>query len=99
MSHYESFLIPYFFLSALAQWFGHYSWGHDGGKLYRNEVHDNYGYGFDPHDDSDKVEIIENVVYNNGWHGISECTHNRVYTMYPDIGFVSIIAPPEIRKT
>lgn len=26
-------------------WFGHYSWGHDGGKWQYNTVHDNYGYG------------------------------------------------------
>ncbi|CBJ32091.1 Mannuronan C-5-epimerase [Ectocarpus siliculosus] len=52
-------------------WFGHYSWGHDGGKWQYNTVHDNYGYGFDPHDDSDKLRIIGNEVYNNGWHGIN----------------------------
>ncbi|CAM9267840.1 unnamed protein product, partial [Ascophyllum nodosum] len=51
-------------------WFGHYSWGHNGGKWQYNEVHDNIGYGFDPHDDSDNVKIIGNTVYNNGWHGI-----------------------------
>ena len=56
----------------IAQWFGHYSWGHNGGKWTRNEVHDNHGYGFDPHDDSDNVEITGNTVYNNGWHGISK---------------------------
>lgn len=36
------------------------------------QVHDNVGYGFDPHDDSDYVTINNNHVYNNGWHGISE---------------------------
>eukprot|EP00904_Undaria_pinnatifida_P001001 jgi/Undpi1/10901/HiC_scaffold_3.g01427.m1 len=68
-------------------WFGHYSWGHDGGNWNNNEVHDNYGYGFDPHDDSDNVNIIGNTVYNNGWHGIiasKRCTditikRNTVY--------------------
>ncbi|CAM9267689.1 unnamed protein product, partial [Ascophyllum nodosum] len=30
----------------------------------------NHGYGFDPHDDSDHVKIIDNHVYENGWHGI-----------------------------
>lgn len=64
--------------SDVAQWFGHYSWGHNGGKWTNNEVHDNYGYGFDPHDDSDNVEISGNKVYNNGWHGISE-SHNITY--------------------
>lgn len=51
-------------------WFGHYSWGHNGGNWSMNEVHDNHGYGFDPHDDSDNVVISGNKVYNNGWHGI-----------------------------
>eukprot|EP00904_Undaria_pinnatifida_P001002 jgi/Undpi1/10902/HiC_scaffold_3.g01428.m1 len=68
-------------------WFGMYSWGHDGGKWYNNEVHDNIGYGFDPHDDSDKMRIVGNTVYNNGWHGIiasKRCTdvvikRNEVY--------------------
>ncbi|CAM9171351.1 unnamed protein product [Ectocarpus sp. 12 AP-2014] len=68
-------------------WFGHYSWGHDGGKWQYNTVHDNHGYGFDPHDDSDKLKIIGNEVYNNGWHGIiasKRCTditikENTVY--------------------
>ena len=54
------------------QWFGHYSWGHDGGNWNYNEVYDNHEYGFDPHDDSDNVNIIGNTVYNNGNHGISE---------------------------
>lgn len=54
------------------QYFGHYSWGHDGGKWQYNTVHDNEIYGFDPHDDSDNIKIIGNTVYNNGVHGISE---------------------------
>ena len=44
------------------QWFGHYSYGHQGGKWNYNVVHDNVGYGFDPHDDSDHLEIIGNTV-------------------------------------
>ncbi len=40
------------------------------------QVHDNVGYGFDPHDDSDYVTINNNHVYNNGWHGISEYKHD-----------------------
>lgn len=36
------------------------------------QVHDNIGYGFDPHDDSDYVTINNNHVHHNGWHGISE---------------------------
>ena len=33
-------------------------------------MHDNSGYGFDPHDDSDFLTIHDNEVYNNGYHGI-----------------------------
>eukprot|EP00904_Undaria_pinnatifida_P001709 jgi/Undpi1/11539/HiC_scaffold_30.g13836.m1 len=68
-------------------WFGHYSFGHQGGRWTNNEVNDNFGYGFDPHDDSDFVEISNNKVYNNGDHGIiasKRCTdiiisNNEVY--------------------
>ncbi|CAM9470339.1 unnamed protein product, partial [Choristocarpus tenellus] len=58
--------------------FGHYSYGHQGGNWSYNIVHDNAGYGFDPHDDSDFVTISNNHVYNNGWHGIiasKRCDH------------------------
>ena len=33
-------------------------------------MHDNSGYGFDPHDDSDFLTIHDNEVYGNGYHGI-----------------------------
>ena len=33
-------------------------------------MHDNSGYGFDPHDDSDFLTIHDNEVYDNGYHGI-----------------------------
>ncbi|CAM9724294.1 unnamed protein product [Laminaria digitata] len=59
-------------------YFGHYSYGHEGGNFSYNEVHDNIGYGFDPHDDSDHLTIHNNHVYNNGWHGIiasKRCDH------------------------
>lgn len=48
-----------------SQYFGHYSFGHQGGKWKYNEVYSNFGYGFDPHDDSDKAEIIGNEVRGN----------------------------------
>ncbi|CAB1104565.1 MEP12 [Ectocarpus sp. CCAP 1310/34] len=51
-------------------WFGHYSYGHQGGKWIDNDVYDNVGYGFDPHDDSDHLEIRGNKVWGNGYHGI-----------------------------
>ena len=33
-------------------------------------MHDNIEYGFDPHDDSDYLNIHDNTVYDNGNHGI-----------------------------
>ena len=50
--------------------FGVYTYGHQQGDWRRNKMHDNSGYGFDPHDDSDFLTIHDNVVYNNGYHGI-----------------------------
>lgn len=44
--------------------------GHQQGDWRRNKMHDNTAYGFDPHDDSDYLNIHDNVVYNNGNHGI-----------------------------
>ncbi|CAM9199692.1 unnamed protein product, partial [Hapterophycus canaliculatus] len=66
-------------------YFGHYSYGHQGGNWSYNEVHDNVGYGFDPHDDSDYVTINNNHVYNNGWHGIiasKRCDHVSIQNNY-----------------
>ena len=50
--------------------FGVYTYGHLQGDWRRNQMHDNSGYGFDPHDDSDFLTIHDNTVYNNGYHGI-----------------------------
>eukprot|EP00904_Undaria_pinnatifida_P005816 jgi/Undpi1/2364/HiC_scaffold_13.g05747.m1 len=50
--------------------FGVYAYGHQQGDWRRNKMHDNSGYGFDPHDDSDFLTIHDNEVYNNGYHGI-----------------------------
>ena len=44
-----------------------------------SQVHDNIGYGFDPHDDSDHLTIHNNHVYNNGWHGISEYSLSLIH--------------------
>ncbi|CAM9671794.1 unnamed protein product [Choristocarpus tenellus] len=51
-------------------WFGLYTYGHEGGVWINNEMHDNWKYGFDPHDDSDNLLIENNKVWNNGDHGI-----------------------------
>ncbi|CAM9858944.1 unnamed protein product [Pylaiella littoralis] len=62
-------------------YFGHYSYGHQGGNFSSNEVHHNIGYGLDPHDDSDYMIIHDNHVHNNGWHGIiasKRCDHASI---------------------
>jgi len=59
-------------------YFGMYSYGHRGGHWANNEVDNNVGYGFDPHDDSDYLVIENNNVHDNGWHGIiasKRCDH------------------------
>ncbi|MCC6235420.1 MAG: right-handed parallel beta-helix repeat-containing protein [Verrucomicrobiales bacterium] len=68
-------------------YFGMYSFGHQGGQWMGNEVDHNVGYGFDPHDDSDHLLIEDNDVHHNGLHGIiasKRCDHlvirnNRVW--------------------
>jgi mannuronan 5-epimerase len=51
-------------------YFGVYTYGHEGGQWLDNEVHHNVKYGIDPHDDSDNLVIEGNVVHDNGNHGI-----------------------------
>jgi parallel beta-helix repeat protein len=51
-------------------WFGMYSYGHQGGVWSGNEVDHNVRYGFDPHDDSDDLVIESNNIHDNGWHGL-----------------------------
>ena len=50
-------------------YYGMYSYGHEGGVWTGNKMHDNIQYGFDPHDDSDRLTIANNIVYGNGNHG------------------------------
>ncbi|CAM9144267.1 unnamed protein product [Laminaria digitata] len=50
--------------------FGVYTYRHQQGHWRRNKMHDNSGYGFDPHDDSDFLTIHNNEVYDTGYHGI-----------------------------
>ena len=59
-------------------YYGHYSFGQFGGNWTGNEVHSNVVYGFDPHDYSRNLTINDNIVYNNGLHGIIAskwCSH------------------------
>ncbi|CAN0334916.1 unnamed protein product, partial [Ectocarpus sp. 12 AP-2014] len=59
-------------------WYGMYSYGHQGGVWTDSLMHDNYVYGFDPHDDSDYLTIRNNTVWNNKNHGIiasKRCDH------------------------
>eukprot|EP00752_Nemacystus_decipiens_P009556 g8536.t1 len=63
-------------------YYGHYSYGQQGGVWTDNEMHDNIQYGFDPHDDSDYLTIARNKVYNNGNHGIiasKRCNNVEIY--------------------
>lgn len=50
--------------------FGMYSYGHAGGHWNNNEADHNIGYGFDPHNYSQNLDIENNLVHDNGWHGI-----------------------------
>eukprot|EP00904_Undaria_pinnatifida_P005755 jgi/Undpi1/2309/HiC_scaffold_13.g05693.m1 len=75
-------------------YFGVYSYGHQQGDWRNNKVHDNIGYGFDPHDDSDYVTIHDNTVYNNGNHGIiasKRCDHISIQVRHPSIVADAII--------
>lgn len=52
--------------SVVKQWFGHYSYGHQGGVWNYNEVHDNVGYGEPPRSPTRRVpaskdEALEQV--------------------------------------
>ncbi|CBJ26769.1 Mannuronan C-5-epimerase [Ectocarpus siliculosus] len=51
-------------------WFGQYSYGHQDGLWEYNTMRNSGYYGFDPHDDSDNLRIHNNIVYENGNHGI-----------------------------
>lgn len=50
-------------------YYGMYTYGHQGGVWTYNKMYDNHQYGFDPHDDSDYLTIARNKVYNNVNHG------------------------------
>lgn len=51
-------------------YFGIYTYGHQQGDWRENDMYDNIQYGFDPHDDSDLLNIHDNTVWGNGNHGI-----------------------------
>ena len=64
-------------------YYGHYSYGQEGGVWINNKMHDNHQYGFDPHDDSDYLTIAGNEVYNNVNHGIiasKRCNNVKIYS-------------------
>ncbi len=59
-------------------YYGIYTFGLVGGEWFGNEVDHNFGYGFDLHDDSDRVFIHDNTAHDNGYHGIiasKRCDH------------------------
>ena len=49
---------------------GVYTCGQRQGDWRTNKMHDNSGYSFDPHDDSDLLAIHDNEVFDNGYHEI-----------------------------
>ena len=51
-------------------YYGHYSFGLLGGNWIGNEIHSNTVYALDPHDLSRDLTISDNLVYDNGNHGI-----------------------------
>ena len=53
-------------------YYGHYTYGHQGGVWTNNTMRDNVQYGFDPHDDSDYLTISGNTCYNNGETGCAD---------------------------
>ena len=67
-------------------YYGMYSYGHQGGVWTDNEMHDNYQYGFDPHDDSDYLTIAHNKVYNNVNHGEYKSMPQFHVTILREIG-------------
>ncbi|CAM9140533.1 unnamed protein product [Laminaria digitata] len=70
-------------------YFGHYSYGHQGGNWSYNKMHDNVEYGFDPHDDSDYLTIVGNDVWGNGNHGIiasKRCDHVTISNNHVSFG-------------
>jgi parallel beta-helix repeat protein len=49
--------------------FGMYSYGEYGGIWINNEVDHNLAYGFDPHNRSVNLDVENNNIHDNGWHG------------------------------
>ena len=79
------YLLPHSLVQQLfvAQYFGHYSFGHQGGNWEFNSVHDNIGYGFDPHDDSDHLTIKGNEV--RGRVGNAPTRFERLFYVWREI--------------
>lgn len=62
-------------------YFGSYTYGATGMTWKGNEFYENIRYGFDPHDDSNGFLVENNIVHNNGAHGIifsKRCMYNTI---------------------
>ena len=59
-------------------------------------MHDNSGYGFDPHDDSDFLTIHDNTVYNNGFHGIIASKRCNGVSIQVNATMVSHFVPQDL---
>lgn len=63
-------------------YYGVYTFGHQDGVFYNNEVDHNVGYGLDMHDDTDNLTVETNNVHDNGNHGIifsKRCDHAVIH--------------------
>lgn len=72
-------------------YYGQYSYGHGGGLISGNVIHDNVQYSVDPHHRSVNMMIVDNEVYNSGNHGIivSKQCHNATFAnnlVYDNVG-------------
>lgn len=62
-------------------YFGAFTFGATGMRWSGNEFYENIRYGLDPHDDSNGFLVENNIVRNNGSHGIifsKRCTYNII---------------------
>jgi parallel beta-helix repeat protein len=63
-------------------YYGNYTWQAYRMTMTGNKVYANHYYGFDPHDDSNELEIAYNEFYNNKAHGLilsRYCIDNKIH--------------------
>lgn len=63
-------------------YYGNYTWQAYRMTMTGNKVYSNHYYGFDPHDDSNELEIAYNEFYDNKAHGLilsRYCINNKIH--------------------